>query len=152
MDFNREWTQFALDAEVDAYGTGRIAKAHNALRQQCAEKDAEIVRLKSLVDMSICFHTPNNECIMRYAYIGRDYDDGFHHTFDIMRPRDKNKRIEEAWNAGDVQWFHERPESGSYGWFYMAPDELFRTQYNTAEEALFALDTFRSLSALEGSE
>ena len=34
MDFNRDWTQFALDAEVDAYGTARIVKAHNALRAE----------------------------------------------------------------------------------------------------------------------
>ena len=32
MDFDREWTQFACDAEVEHFGTGRIAKAHNALR------------------------------------------------------------------------------------------------------------------------
>ena len=29
MDFKREWTQFALDAEVDSFGTGRACKAHN---------------------------------------------------------------------------------------------------------------------------
>lgn len=39
MDFSREWTQFALDAEVEHYGTGRIAKAHNELR-------AEVLRLR----------------------------------------------------------------------------------------------------------
>jgi hypothetical protein len=40
MDFNRQWTQFALDAEVDHYGTGRIAKAHNELL-------AEVLRLRN---------------------------------------------------------------------------------------------------------
>lgn len=29
MDFEREWTAFALEAEVDAFGTMRIATAHN---------------------------------------------------------------------------------------------------------------------------
>ena len=37
MHFNQTWTQFALDAEVDHYGTKRIADAHNALRR---ERDA----------------------------------------------------------------------------------------------------------------
>ena len=29
MNFTREWTPFALDAEVKHFGTARIAKAHN---------------------------------------------------------------------------------------------------------------------------
>lgn len=29
MDFNREWTQFALEAEYEDYGMARICKAHN---------------------------------------------------------------------------------------------------------------------------
>ena len=37
MEFNRAWTQFAVDAEIDAFGTARLVKAHNALRQQLAE-------------------------------------------------------------------------------------------------------------------
>jgi hypothetical protein len=47
MDFNREWTQFALDAEVDHYGTARIAKAHNALRSQIASLRAGLANLRA---------------------------------------------------------------------------------------------------------
>jgi hypothetical protein len=34
MDFNREWTQFAADAEVEHHGTARLCKAHNRLREE----------------------------------------------------------------------------------------------------------------------
>jgi len=51
MDFNREWTQFALAVEVDHYGAGRIAKAHNDLR-------AEVLRLREALSViaghSVC--------------------------------------------------------------------------------------------------
>lgn len=30
MDFAREWTAFALEAEYEDFGPGRIVKAHNA--------------------------------------------------------------------------------------------------------------------------
>jgi len=40
MDFNRGWTPFALDAEVEHFGTARIARAHNDLR-------AEVERLRT---------------------------------------------------------------------------------------------------------
>lgn len=30
MDFTREWTAFALEAEYEDFGPGRIVKAHNA--------------------------------------------------------------------------------------------------------------------------
>lgn len=49
MDFNRLWTIFALDAEVDAIGTSRICDAHNTLRSQLAERDAEVERLTELL-------------------------------------------------------------------------------------------------------
>ncbi len=29
MDFDRTWTQFAVDAEVDHFGTKRLVDAHN---------------------------------------------------------------------------------------------------------------------------
>jgi hypothetical protein len=34
MDFDREWTQFAVDAEVEHYGTKRLTEAHNSLRSE----------------------------------------------------------------------------------------------------------------------
>jgi hypothetical protein len=39
MDFDREWTQFALEAEIDAFGVRGICTAHNDLR-------LEVERLK----------------------------------------------------------------------------------------------------------
>ena len=33
MRFNREWTEFWVDAEVDMFGTIRLVKDHNELRQ-----------------------------------------------------------------------------------------------------------------------
>jgi hypothetical protein len=50
MDFNREWTQFALDAEVDHYGTARIAKAHNALRAEVGTLEARLEELEREVE------------------------------------------------------------------------------------------------------
>jgi len=32
MKFDREWTQFAVDAEFDHFGPVRITKAHNEIR------------------------------------------------------------------------------------------------------------------------
>ena len=32
MDMNRDWTPFAVDAEVEHFGTSRLCKAHNSLR------------------------------------------------------------------------------------------------------------------------
>lgn len=32
MDMNRDWTPFAVEAEVEAFGTSRLCKAHNSLR------------------------------------------------------------------------------------------------------------------------
>lgn len=34
MDFDRQWTIFAVDAEHEAYGMSRIVKAHNDLRRR----------------------------------------------------------------------------------------------------------------------
>jgi hypothetical protein len=34
MNLDRTWTQFALEAEIDAYGTGRIIAAHEKLRDE----------------------------------------------------------------------------------------------------------------------
>jgi hypothetical protein len=50
MDFNREWTQFALDAEVDHYGTARIAKAQNALRAEVGTLEARLEELEREVE------------------------------------------------------------------------------------------------------
>lgn len=36
MNFDRNWTSFALDAEVEAFGTSRIASVHNKLRAEVA--------------------------------------------------------------------------------------------------------------------
>ena len=40
MDFLKQWTQFALDAEVEHFGTTRICKAHNE----------EVARLKEALE------------------------------------------------------------------------------------------------------
>lgn len=56
MDFNRTWTQFAVSAEVDEFGVGRIAEAHNKLRGESArlldqlrEAEREVERLKDVL-------------------------------------------------------------------------------------------------------
>ena len=53
MDFNGEWTPFALDAEVEIFGTKRIARAHNIVRDKAEELsrrvavyEAALVRLR----------------------------------------------------------------------------------------------------------
>lgn len=50
MDFNREWTQFALEAEIDHFGTARIVKAHNALRRDAEALEELVEELKDTVD------------------------------------------------------------------------------------------------------
>lgn len=50
MDFDRDWTQFALDAEVEHFGTDRIAKAHNKLRAEVAGLEARIQDLEQEVE------------------------------------------------------------------------------------------------------
>jgi hypothetical protein len=42
MNFQGDWTEFALDAEVDHFGTSRIAKNHNLLRSACKESVSSI--------------------------------------------------------------------------------------------------------------
>lgn len=53
-DLDRAWTQFALDAEVDHFGVGRIVAAHNALRAEVerlkAEKEQAEARLAKVVE------------------------------------------------------------------------------------------------------
>lgn len=46
MDFDRNWTAFALDAEIDHYGTTRIATAHNKARAEITTLRAENERLR----------------------------------------------------------------------------------------------------------
>jgi hypothetical protein len=41
MNFDCNWTIFALDAEVEAFGTSRIASAHNKLRAEVARRGIE---------------------------------------------------------------------------------------------------------------
>jgi hypothetical protein len=40
MNFSKQWTKFALDAEVEHFGTARICKAHNE----------EVARLKEALE------------------------------------------------------------------------------------------------------
>ena len=51
MDFTREWTAFALEAEYEDFGPGRIVKAHNArladLTRELEEAKAEARRWKA---------------------------------------------------------------------------------------------------------
>lgn len=42
MDLDRDWTPFALDAEVEVFGTGRIAKEHNSLRARLAAAEGSL--------------------------------------------------------------------------------------------------------------
>lgn len=37
MDFNRPWTEFAVEAEYEHVGASRIVAAHNALRTKCEQ-------------------------------------------------------------------------------------------------------------------
>ncbi len=53
MKFDREWTQFAADAEVDHFGTKRLVDAHNmkvtALEADKAALRKRVERLKKLL-------------------------------------------------------------------------------------------------------
>lgn len=73
MNFDRNWTIFALDAEVEAFGTSRIASAHNKLRAQVAalnqpvklsewqELVAERDRLQSLLETANAYGAAENK-------------------------------------------------------------------------------------------
>jgi hypothetical protein len=73
MDFNRQWTQFALDAEVDHYGTGRIAKAHNELL-------AEVLRLRN--GCVACELEATKADAERWRYIRDNHAQGSSPTMD----------------------------------------------------------------------
>ena len=45
MDVNREWTVFAVEAEIDDYGVGRLVKEHNRLRAELKASQADVERL-----------------------------------------------------------------------------------------------------------
>lgn len=47
MDFNRTWTRFAVDAEIDYYGSERIVRAHNDARARIAELTARVAELEA---------------------------------------------------------------------------------------------------------
>jgi hemerythrin-like domain-containing protein len=42
MDFDRDWTTFAVDAEVEAFGTHRLCVEHNRLRRQVERLQAQL--------------------------------------------------------------------------------------------------------------
>ena len=46
MNFEREWTIFAVDAEVDHFGTARLVKAHNDLRERNRKMKALVEAIK----------------------------------------------------------------------------------------------------------
>ena len=50
MNFQMEWTTFALEAEYEEFGLDRIAKAHNSVVEL---KDREIENLKKRLEMQI---------------------------------------------------------------------------------------------------
>ena len=47
MDSKRRWTSFVLDAEVDMFGTERIAAAHNELQSKAARLEAQVKELET---------------------------------------------------------------------------------------------------------
>ncbi|KKK66420.1 hypothetical protein LCGC14_2964290 [marine sediment metagenome] len=55
MNFEREWTIFAVDAEVDHFGTARLVKAHNDLRKRNRKLEAVVEKIKSWRGV---MHTP----------------------------------------------------------------------------------------------
>jgi hypothetical protein len=42
MDFDRDWTTFAVDAEVEAFGPHRLCVEHNRLRRQVERLQAQL--------------------------------------------------------------------------------------------------------------
>lgn len=49
MDFNRPWTEFAVEAEYEHVGASRIVAAHNALRTKC-ERMVPLPDLDALIE------------------------------------------------------------------------------------------------------
>ena len=62
MDFDRKATVFALEAEVEAYGTARICNAYNDLRTRCGKAEKDVERLNWILENT-------------KAYIMRDDDE-----------------------------------------------------------------------------
>ncbi len=50
MNFDRDWTNFAVEAEIEQFGETRIVDAHNKLRALAAEQEARIVELEREVE------------------------------------------------------------------------------------------------------
>lgn len=64
MDFNRKMTQFALDAEYQAYGSARIAVAMNKQLETVEAQSEQIAALKAEVAaMMAQLDLPNDYCL-----------------------------------------------------------------------------------------
>ena len=46
MDFNREWSRFAVEAEADYYGADRLCAAHNRIASERDVALKEVERLR----------------------------------------------------------------------------------------------------------
>ena len=53
MDFNRDWTHFALEAEEESFGFGRIAGEHNRLRARLQSVEDERDRLRGFAQRAM---------------------------------------------------------------------------------------------------
>lgn len=46
MDFGKDWTVFAVDSETHEFGTGRIVRAHNQLREEAHRLRTKLRRIR----------------------------------------------------------------------------------------------------------
>ena len=67
MNFERDWTIFAVDAEVDHFGTARLVKAHNDLRKRNR-------KLEAVVELVPHIHNPATCEIERKARVTTYFD------------------------------------------------------------------------------
>ena len=77
MDFNRKWTPFALEAEFEHFGAGRISRAHN---DRVNELEAECARLRKWL----------HEIVIRES------------VYDGVEPSPNDGRPQEAKTCADI--------------------------------------------------
>lgn len=89
MDFNRDWTTFALDAEIEHFGEsayGRITAAHNAIRARVTELEAQLADLREKAAWyAECAEFVSSEEINRGYVTAKTNQDGFSHLLRIWR-------------------------------------------------------------------
>ncbi len=109
MDFDREWTVFALAAETDTFGHARTCAAHNELRRLNRERLAAMQR----------FNWTSSKPSSPGLYLRWDKEIPFPIAIRVVEVGAGVLDVEEAWEA-EGEWSRRGRLCHRYGAVYMA--------------------------------